>query len=286
MNASIARVLVAALLASAAAGAEAQQRDTTAARRAPLGAGLGDANVRYTGASRAGGTPHYDVVLEVPELSVDSIGLDVQNLRARLSLDAQVAALVALNAGVDVAIERVNLRVEGVLAEAYLYVDLDNVAHIVDRALTTLENNPEILEQLLATLDTAVGVVGRTGSAALQPGGVVSQAVGTVGRTLENVTAPGGVLSQTVNTAGQTVQTALTTTGSIVERTLDTAGGVVDERTLGSVTSLPLVRETAGSAGSVVRQVRDQAGNLIEYTLGRDGAVSAVRVVQRATGTR
>ena len=228
------------------------------------------------------GTPHYDVVLEVPELSVDSIGLEVDDLRAHLALDAEVASLVMLSAGVDVSIEQVRLRIEGVLAEAYLYVDLDNVAIIVDRALMTLENNPEIVEQLLATVDTAVGVVGDVGGAALRPGGAVDRAVGVVGRTVENVTAPGGLLTQTVNSAGQTVQTVLTTTGSLVEQTLNTAGGVANERTLGSITSLPLVRETTNSAGQTVRRVRDTLGNVIEYTVGAGGALSNVRVVERA----
>ena len=280
--------LTAALVALTPGDADAQQTDTTA-RRQPLGAGLGDARVPYRASAgpgaRAGGqigTPHYDVVLEVPELSVDSIGLEVDNLRAHLSLDAEVASLVMLTAGVDVSIDQVFLEITGVVAEAYLYVDLDNVAVIVDRALTTLENNPQIIEQLLATVDTAVGVVGSVGNTALQPGGVVDQTVGVVGQTLENVTAPGGVLSQTVNAAGQTVQTALTTTGSIVERTLNTAGGLVNERTLGSITRLPLVRETTNTAGATVRQVRDTAGNLIEYVAGAGGAVSGVRVVERA----
>ena len=277
-------LFLAALLAVAPTALVAQQTDTTA-RRQPLGAGLGDARTRSSLGTRSGapGTPHYDVVLEVPELSVDSIGLRVDDLRAHLSLDAQVASLVVLNAGVDVSIEQVTLRIEGVLAEVYLYVDLDNVAVIVDRALTTLENNPEILEQLLATVDTAVGVAGQVGGAALRPGGAVDRAVGTVGRTLENVTAPGGVLSQTLSSTGQTVQTILTTTGSLVEQTLSSAGGVVNERTLGSITSLPLVRETTNSAGQTVRRVRDTLGNVIEYTLGAGGALSNVRVVERAT---
>lgn len=270
-------ILLVVALAAVPADLHGQQRDTTSRRL------LGDARTPL-GLSSSGvqGTPHYDVILEVPELSVDSIGLEVDNLRAHLSLDAQVASLVMLNAGVDVAIERVNLRIEGVLAEVYLYVDLDNVAHIVDRALATLENNPEILEQLLATVDTAVGVAGRVGGTALRPGGVVDRTVGVVGQTLENVTAPNGVLTQTVNAAGQTLQTVLTTTGSLVEQTLNTAGSVVNERTLGSVTSLPLVRETTNSAGQTVRRVRDTLGNVLEYTLGAGGAVSNVRVVERA----
>ena len=78
---------IAALCAAtlAAADAQAQVRDTTVGgRRARV---LGDPAPRPTGAARTApaaqiGTPHYDVVLEVPELSVDSIGLTVADLRA------------------------------------------------------------------------------------------------------------------------------------------------------------------------------------------------------------
>lgn len=227
------------------------------------------------------GTPHYDVVVEVPELTVDSIHLLVDNLRAHLSVDANVANLVLVQAGADVGIQRVELDIAGVVAEAYLYVDLDNVAEIIDRALTTLDNNPEILQELVATVDTAVGVVGQVGQAALQPGGVVDQAAGAVGRTLENLTAPNGVLSETLNQAGQTVQTVVTTAGSLVENTLDTAGNVVSSRTLASLTSLPLVRETTNTAGQAVRTVRDSTGRLIEYTLDRAGKVTNVRLPNR-----
>ena len=54
-------------------------------------------------------------VLEVPELSVDSIGLTVSDLRATLALDANAANLVAISAGADVSIERVELEIVGVV---------------------------------------------------------------------------------------------------------------------------------------------------------------------------
>jgi YD repeat-containing protein len=228
------------------------------------------------------GTPHYDVVLEVPELSVDSIGLRVANLRAHLALDANAANLVVLTAGVDASIERVELEITGVLAEAYLYVDLDNVALIVNRVLATLNHNPQILTQVLSTVDTVVNTVGGVANTVVQPGGVASQAVGVVGSTLDNVTGPGGLLSQTVNTLGQTVQVTLDAAGTLVERTLDTAGGVVGTRTLGSITSLPVLRETPGREGQVVRRVRHASGALIEYTVDQAGRVVSSRVLQPA----
>jgi hypothetical protein len=101
-------------------------------------------------------TPNRDVILEIPELSVDSIGLTVENVKAHVSLDANAMNFVQLNAGVDVGIKKVQLGVVGVFAEAYLYVDLDNVARIVNRVVQTLDKNPQILTQVLKTVDTAV----------------------------------------------------------------------------------------------------------------------------------
>jgi len=271
----------------AAADAQAQVRDTSVAgRRARV---LGDPAPRPAGAARTGtasqiGTPHYDVVLEVPELSVDSIGLTVADLRATLALDANAANLVAISAGADVSIQRVELEITGVLAQAFVYVDLDNVARIVDRVITTLDRNPRLLTQLLTTVDSVVGTVGGVAGTALQPGGVVENAVGTVGQTLNNVTQPGGLLTQTVNTLGQTVQLTLGTAGSLVERTLDTAGNVVNTRTLGQITSLPVLRETTNAAGQAVRQVRHASGAVLEYVVDQAGNVVSSRVVSAAAG--
>jgi hypothetical protein len=102
-------------------------------------------------------TPNRDVILEVPELSVDSIGLTVKDVRAHVSLDANAMNLVQITAGVDVYIKQVQLGIVGVFAQAFLYVDLDNVARIVDRVVMTLDRNPDILGQVLRTVDTAVG---------------------------------------------------------------------------------------------------------------------------------
>jgi hypothetical protein len=246
-------ILVAALLMGMMplANLEAQQRNTQQQTRRPLASEPAQA-----------GTSNYDVVLEVPELSVDSLGLTVDNLRAHLALDARVADFVMLNAGADVSIDSVGLSITGVLAEAYLYIDLDNVARIVNRVLQTLDRNPNIVSGLLTTVDSTVGTVGKIGNTLLQPG---------------------GLLSQTVNTLGQTVNRTVDATGRIVERTLDTAGKVAGENVIGNVTSLPLVKETTNAAGQAVKQVRYTSGALIEYTLDTAGKVVNARVLQPAT---
>jgi hypothetical protein len=142
-------VLAAVALTLSAVTASAQQRDTTARRTATM------TGQRFA-ANAQGLTPNRDVILEIPELSVDSIGLTVKDVRAHVALDANAMNLVQLTAGVDVGIKQVQLGIVGVFAEAYLYVDLDNVARIVDRVVQTLDRNPEILTQVLKTVDTAV----------------------------------------------------------------------------------------------------------------------------------
>lgn len=107
-------------------------------------------------ASTPASTPNRDVILEVPELSVDSIGLTVSDLKAHVSLDANAMNLVQITAGVDAGIKKVQLGIVGVYGEVYLYVDLDNVSRIVDRVVTTLDRNPKILTQVLAAVDTTV----------------------------------------------------------------------------------------------------------------------------------
>ncbi len=226
------------------------------------------------------GTPHYDVVLEVPRLSVDSIILKVDTLRARLSLGAQAANLVRLSAGAVVSIDNVELDIRGVVAEAYLYVDLDNVARVIDRVVQTLERNPELITELLATVDSTVNTIGGVANTALQPGGVVSQTVGVLGRTLNNVTAPNGILSQVVNATGQTVQRVLDSSGHIVEKTLNTAGSQTGSKIVADITRLPQVRTTQNNAGQTVRRVRDTTGKVIEYVISSAGTVTGVRVVQ------
>lgn len=213
---------------------------------------------------RAAAAGNPDVYLAVPNLSVDQILLEVDNLEVRLELDANVLNLVSVKAGVDASIGSVKLDIRGVEAEAYLTVRLDNVARILDRTLTTIDNNPQLVEQLLDTVDRTVGTVGNVANTALQPG---------------------GVLSQTVNTLGQTVQRTLDSTGNLVERTLDSTGKLLGEKSVGRLLDLPVVRQTTNAAGQMVKQVRDTTGSIIEVTVDQAGKIVGSRVIS-STGTR
>ncbi len=142
-----------ALIVAGAATAGAQVRPDTSQVRRPAPMQPPGGRIQ---ASTPATTPNRDVILEVPELSVDSIGLTVSNVKAHVSLDANAMNLVQITAGVDVGIKKVQLGIVGVYGEVYLYADLDNVSRIVDRVVATLDRNPKILTQVLAAVDTTV----------------------------------------------------------------------------------------------------------------------------------
>ena len=58
-------------------------------------------------------TQEPDVLLDVPTVDVDKISLDVDSLRAHVSVLAELANLVHLSVGADVRLEGVKLELEG-----------------------------------------------------------------------------------------------------------------------------------------------------------------------------
>jgi e3 binding domain len=159
-------------------------------------------------ASGDGGDP--DVLLDVPVVKVDSIHLELDDLDAHVALKAQVLDLVTLDVGVDVHLGKVQLDVKGVEAQALLKVRLDHVAAIVDRVLTTLDRNPELLESVGQAVEDVGAGAGRTlrgaGEAVEDVGEGAGQAVGDVGQGAgQAVGEIGEGAGQAVGDVGQAV---------------------------------------------------------------------------------
>jgi hypothetical protein len=132
----------------------------------PLDAIRSHHRVRHDGApagpalSQPARDEHPDVLLDIPNLSIEEIDLEVDELVARVSLGAHVMDLLTLDVGANAEIGRVALKIKGVEAQARLEVRLDNVARIVDRVMTTLDRDPELVERLADDVTGAVGAVG------------------------------------------------------------------------------------------------------------------------------
>jgi hypothetical protein len=120
----------------------------------PLGNGT---STRPPEVAPTGSSPP-DVLLRVPELHVGRIELGVERLQADLNLNAKVAGLVQINAGVQVSVEKVNITIADVDVELELIVRLGNLVSIVERVFDSLDLNP-LLIGLIGNVTNLVGEV-------------------------------------------------------------------------------------------------------------------------------
>lgn len=198
-----------------------------------------------------------DVLLDVPVLKVDSIHLELDSLDARVALKAQVLDLVKLNAGVDAHLGKLRIDIKGVEAQALLKVRLDRVAAIVDRVLTTIDRNPELVKSLGRTVEDVGRGTGR--------------ALGETGEAVEDVGEGAGGAVQGVGAgAGQAVGELGEGAGQAVGQVGEGAGQAVGDVGQGAGEAVGDVGEGAGQAvGDVgqtvqgVGQVAGQAGEAV-----------------------
>jgi pyruvate/2-oxoglutarate dehydrogenase complex dihydrolipoamide acyltransferase (E2) component len=122
-----------------------------------------------------------DLTLDVPSLEVEELNLDVENLRARVSLHAELADMVKLSVGVEADVDKVKLEAKGVEAQLLLKAGLDNVRAILTQALDALDNNPGILEDLLRTSGETSGGTGQRALEGAGPTGATPEQGATGG---------------------------------------------------------------------------------------------------------
>src|SRR5215208_7727014 len=151
----------------------------------------------YTGRHGDGEGPsgEPDVLLHVPELRVDEIILDVEDLRAHVSVQADVLNLLRLSVGANVQLGGVHLEIRGVEAQRLLKVRLDKVAEIINRVLSTIDRNPEIVDQIVPPLGAAASELeGTVGSSVDEVSGAVGSTASDLDRSVaEMMTGEPGV---------------------------------------------------------------------------------------------
>ena len=90
-----------------------------------------------------------DILLDIPALSVEEIDLEVEDLKVRLSIQAELADLVKIKVGLDAELGEAKLVIKGVEAQAQLKARLDNVRAIFSEVLASLQHNPQFFRQPL-----------------------------------------------------------------------------------------------------------------------------------------
>ncbi|MER5332419.1 hypothetical protein [Micromonospora sp. NPDC002717] len=184
---------------------------------------------RVAGPAQEGATEP-DVLLDVPEVSVDSIRLAVDGLDADLSLRARVANLLQLDAGVRVHLRGVELDMTGVHAEAQLKVRLEKLVDILDRALSTIDRNPQIIDALSRTAIASIDDVNRATQQLASPGGQVARAATQPGGLLAgSATQPGGRVAGSAGQPGGQAAGAAERRGGQVSASGERPGGATDD---------------------------------------------------------
>lgn len=144
-----------------------------------------------------------DVYLRVPELSVKHIGLEVDKLKADVSLRASVAGLVKVQAGVSVGVDKVNISIDDVGARLDLLIRLGSLVEIVNRTMQTLDLNPKLTAVINQVGDIATDTVGAAG-------GLVGSILGkTKGGGEITVDDKGNILEETKGSDGKVDRTVI-----------------------------------------------------------------------------
>lgn len=202
-----------------------------------------------------GSTPP-DVLLNVPTLSVGKIELDVDDLKANINLNAQVAGLVSINAGVAVSVQKVNITIADVDANLELIVRLGHLVDIVNRTFTSLDLNPLLISTLNDVTSLVDAVVGEVDGLL----GSITQGGGTVSFLIDNL---GNIVSQAAGAAGNTVSSIvgdftknMTLTGDVKQ-----LGNGFVQKSYSYSPLNALVNIVFNSAGQVVQAVVDKSKN-------------------------
>jgi len=195
----------------------------------------------YAEDARKGTGVDPDVLIDVPVVKVDSIHLELDDLQAHVALQAKVLELVKLNVGVDVQLGKVSLDIKGVEAQAVLKVRLDHVTAIVDRVLTTVDRNPDLVKSIGKAVENvgtgAEHTLGQSGEAlehASQGTGDALKGVGQgAGDAVEGVGRGAGDavenLDQVLANAGQAVGEAGQGAGQAAGALGGAGGGAIEE---------------------------------------------------------
>jgi e3 binding domain len=174
-------------------------------------------------------TDEPDVIVDVPVVKVDELHFELDDLEARVSLHAEVLDLVKLSVGVHVELGKVELNIKGVEAQLLMRARLDHVTAIIDRVLTTLDRNPEVLSNITEALQP---VTEGAGKAVGEVGEGANKAVGRIGEGA----------------------------GSAVEDVGEGAGGAVKDVGKGAGGA---VEDVGGGAGKAVGEVGEGAGQAV-----------------------
>lgn len=200
-----------------------------------------------------------EVVLDVPVLNIDELDLEVENLRAHVSLRAELADLVKINVGIDVYLDKVKLEIKGVEAQALLKIRLESVLKTLDRALDAVDRNPQILGEYARSTDQSARDTNQAARDA-------DQGARQPARLAE--AAPGRIDAVTEGDGGR-----LGASGDVTDTVFRESNRVEGEEAKSNLADLQIEEEYVDERGRIVSRARDESGNVVEEVLDEEGGV-------------
>jgi hypothetical protein len=181
--------------------------------------------------------PEPDVFLNA-SVSVEEINIEVDELTAKINLDLQVLQLLQFNAGVDLSVDKIQLLIQNVSAKVLLEARLENLVAMVDDVLGSLDLNP-----IIATLGQGVsdivnetaGAVGGILDGVSGGGGGGGSNSSSSSSSKRSVQLDNGILYSISDFSGNAhTNFILSQSGDILSQDLDNNGKVSGSRVAGS----------------------------------------------------
>ena len=190
--------------------------------------------------------PEPDVMLNA-SVHVGEIFIGVDNLTAKINLDAKVLSLLQFNAGVDLSVDKIALTIQNVTAKVYLEARLGNLVKMVGDVLDSIDLNP-----IIAELGNGLG-------------SIIDDAGDLVGD------AVGGLIGDDSGSGGNGTGNGNSTGSAATKRALDLMQFDILNNILYSVNNF--------SGNSNKRRVLAQNGDIVEQVLNNYGSITSERVV-------
>tara|TARA_R110002003_G_scaffold2123_3_gene24061 strand:+ start:11609 stop:12544 length:936 start_codon:yes stop_codon:yes gene_type:complete len=179
--------------------------------------------------------PVPDVLLNA-SVHVGEIYIGVDNLTAKINLDAQVLQLLQFNAGVDLSIDKVSLLIQNVTARVYLEARLGNLVTMISDVLDSIDLNPVIAELgngLGSIINDTAGLIGDVGGGLT--GNDSTQAATKRDIDFHQFDLLNNILYSVNNFEGNThKRRVLAQNGDIVEQTLNNFGSISASTVVGN----------------------------------------------------
>ena len=184
--------------------------------------------------------PEPDVMLNA-SVHVGEIYVGVDNLTAKINLDAQVLSLLQFNAGVDLSIDKVSLTIQNVTAKVYLEARLGNLVKMVGDVLDSIDLNPIIAELgngLGSIINDTAGLVGDVADGLTGSGSGSNSSSSAASKRSEDLMQfdiVNNILFSKNDFSGNThTRRVLKQNGDIVEQKLNNYGSIANEKVVGN----------------------------------------------------